>query len=151
MRHENMKAILKIGFWIIILALFQSCSNDNDVSETGKKSYYVKYELSTKSIYIIKNVKIKVLTENGLNEMMVPTSWEGTFGPFNDSENLYFNVELTGAVDADSGMNPAYNNTTFTGRISISVNNSPFVLKSEVNATKGPLNMMYKVNIEDLQ
>lgn len=146
-----MKDIIKICIWLFIMTFLQGCNNEENISAAENKNYYVRYELSTKSIYIIKNVKIKVLTENGLKEMMVPNKWEGTFGPFNDSEDLYLSAELTGSVDADSGENPFYNNTTFTGRISVSVNNSPFVLKSEDKATKGPLFMRYSVNIEDLQ
>lgn len=113
-----------------------SCSNDEPSS---KDSYYVKYEVKTTSQYYYSDVTIQVTTENGVEKKVVSRDWEGTFGPISKETPIILNV-------THDGQYYVIEKSSFNGRISISKNNSPFVLKAENSSNGKPLNMTYTID-----
>lgn len=116
--------------------MLTSCGDDEPQS-----TYYVKYEITTSSIYVYNNVEVVVTTENGVETKSVPRNWEGTFGPIDKNTQIILKVSYQG-----SGMEYVPQHTNFTGRISISKNNSPFVLKAESSSSSAPLSMSYLID-----
>lgn len=77
------------------------------------------------------------MTENGLDSRAVPKEWEGTFGPVKGNTWATLNAYLP---------DDYYNTTSFYGRISISKNGSPFVLKAERRVSDQALEMEYSID-----
>lgn len=108
-----------------------------------KIEYYVKYE---SNVYIpssnFKEIDLTVVTEKGVQDLKVPRTWEGIFGPFNKlttlritSRTIGFNVHMTNC----------------SGRISICRGNQPFILKNELYSNGTSFTLEYKVVKEDLK
>ena len=117
---------------VILLSLgFSSCGDDD--------TYYLKYEVKTSSRYVFSEIQVEITTENGVEKRTVSPNWEGTFGPIRSSSEVILNVTYPGE-------SYVYKLTSFTGRISISKNNEPFVLKAEETANQRPLSMSYKLD-----
>lgn len=118
---------------VILLSLgFSSCGDEPN-------TYFVKYEVQTSSIYSYSNVTIEITTENGIETKQVKRNWDGTFGPI--SKNTPIILKVT-----HEGEDYVLEHSKFTGRISISKDNSPFVLKAEETANGEPLNMSYSID-----
>ena len=115
--------------------VFNSCGKDDEPS--SKDKYYVKYELKTSSKYAFSTVQVEVTTENGIQNLEVSRNWEGAFGPFTYGTPLVFNVTKDGDF---------YGLTKFTGRISVSKNNEPFILKAEELVSNKALSMTYTID-----
>ena len=140
------KKILIIAAVIFSLCILSSCDkSSNEPENPQSKVYYVKYELSQTSSWPgIRqgNVNVILTTEKGTQQLVLPSSWEGVFGPFTDLKEL----ELSARID-----NSDYTSIiTIHGRISVSVENSPFGLKAEGNS-KNPFYLSYRVTEQDIQ
>ena len=113
------------------------------VTPEEKVEYYVKYESSVTiptSSYV--TIGVTVLTEKGIQQLSVPRSWEGIFGPFNELKTLSISA-------ASSGFNE--NMTSCRGRISICRGNQPFILKAEKSSKGTAYNVSYTVTKDDLK
>ncbi len=133
-----MKHLSYILFSILLVTMsvvLNSCGKDDEPS--SKDKYFVKYELKTSSQYSFSNVLVEVTTENGIQKLDVSRNWDGTFGPFEYGSPLIFKVTKE---------NDYYALTKFTGRISVSKNNEPFVLKAEKQANGEALSMTYTID-----
>ena len=130
-----MKTFIKIFIlFVIIISSFvlSSCGDEPN-------TYFVKYEVQTSSIYSYSNVTIEITTENGIETKQVKRNWDGTFGPI--SKNTPIILKVT-----HEGDDYVLSHSKFTGRISVSKDNSPFVLKAEETANGKPLNMSYSID-----
>ena len=115
--------------------VLNSCGKDDE--PTSKDKYFVKYELKTSSQYVFSTVQVEVTTENGIQKLEVSKNWDGTFGPFTYGTPIIFNVTKESNY---------YALTTFTGKISVSKNNEPFVFKAEEHSSNQPLSMKYTID-----
>ena len=108
-----------------------------------KIEYYVKYE-SNVSIPLSKHIDIDltVVTEKGVQDLKVPRTWEGFFGPFNELTTLRITSRTIGYN---------VNMTSCSGRISICSGNQPFILKNELYSNGTSFTLKYKVVKEDLK
>ena len=127
--------ILQSLLLVSMIFVLLSCGKDDEPS--SKDKYFVKYELKTSSQYSFSNVLVEVTTENGIQKLDVSRNWDGTFGPFEYGTPLIFNVTKE---------NDYYALTKFTGRISVSKNNEPFVFKAEKQANGEALSMTYTID-----
>ena len=107
-----MKRLVSL-FMIMVGLCLVSCSSDSD--DAGSR-YYVKYSVSVKS-YPIRKMTIKCETPEGEKTISASTEWEATYGPVSKS----FKPKLN--CSAKYG--------TLTGRIYISRDKEPFVIKAE--------------------
>lgn len=128
--NSILNKLVLILFFILSLG-FSSCGDDD--------TYYVRYEVKTSSRYVFSEIQVEITTENGVEKRIVPPNWNGTFGPIKSSSEVILNVIYPGE-------SYVYNLTSFTGRISISKNNEPFVLKAEEIANQRPLSMSYIID-----
>ncbi len=144
-----LKHLFAISF---VLMLFVSCGKDEndepknpDVDSGDKIEYYVKYEFQV-SIPSSQKIDIRatVRTEKGKQELIVPRTWEGIFGPFNELTTLSISV---GTVMGN--YNP--NMTSSRGRISICRGNQPFILKADESFRGTSCTVNYTVKKEDLK
>ena len=82
--------------------------------------------------------RIILLTGKGtVLKLEVSKNWDGTFGPFTYGTPIIFNVTKEGDY---------YALTKFTGKISVSKNNEPFVFKAEEHSSNQPLSMTYTID-----
>lgn len=116
----------------------------SDNKPNNKIEYYVKYQ-SNVSIPVSKHVPVyvTVVTEKGAQELEVPRSWEGVYGPFN--------VLTTMSISLHCGGNYNPNMTSCRGRISICRGNQPFVLKTDQSFKGTSFTVSYSVTQEDLK
>ena len=90
-----------------------SCSSDDPSDD---HSYYVKYEMKVATKYI-QSYNINIATENGdIHTSTNSRDWEEIHGPFKLGDEVYLGVA-------------AENHATITGRISVSIDQEPFVVK----------------------
>ena len=128
------KRIFSVVLILLISIFFLSCEKEESVDV-----YYVKYELKTVSQYKFSTVKIKLTTEYGLETKYVSTQWDGVFGPFKKGNVLKFNIECYDVPDY------VVSTTDFTGCISVSENNYPFVLKTKKYSDGSSLFLQYTI------
>ena len=141
MKNKAFSLFFSLLFSIILV----SCGDkESDEPNSPSKKYYVKYEYSVSTRYVGFTYNATVTTPNG-SQTFTPqtTKWEATFGPFSRLEDL----SLLCACETD------YVTTTsrFSGRISISIDDGPFVLKAEGNSDYRPLSLHYQVIQSDLK
>lgn len=140
---KNLLLIITVIFSLCNLSSCDKLSNEPENPQS--KVYYVQYELSQTSSWPgIRqgNVNVTLTTETGTQQLVLPSSWEGVFGPFTDLKKL----ELSARID-----NSDYTSKiTIHGRISVSVDNSPFALKAE-GSSKNPFYLSYRVTEQDIQ
>ena len=134
-----MKNILIIVFLTSIIFVFNSCKNESNESNNLKDIYYVKYDITTSSIYSGYNLYVKINTETGIqNFVSKPATFSEIFGPV--SIGFLSNIETY--TDAYSA--------TVTARIYICKNSGPFVLKSMDTKSNpndtNPLKINYKID-----
>ena len=124
-----------VSIVIIILSLFLfSCGNDEPDS-----NYYVKYEVQAYSTQVISEMEVEITTENGVEVKRVPATWDGTFGPISKSTPIILKVSYPGQY--------YLMNMRFSGRILISKDNTPFVLKAEQHTTNGEaISLIYNID-----
>jgi hypothetical protein len=105
-----------VSLFMIMLGLcLVSCSSDSD--DAGSR-YYVKYSVSVRTYPVrIQNTTIKCETPEGEKTIKTVDAWEATYGPVSKS----FKPKLN--CSAKYG--------TLTGRIYISRDKEPFVIKAE--------------------
>ena len=130
-----------IGVLVIftLLLTFTACDNGNG---KDNDTYYVKYETSMTSIYIIKKSYIKISTENGIKNIETSPAFSETFGPVSKG----FLASLETYLDVSSSLVQ----TSVTARIYISKNSEPFVLKafdtSACPMSNNPIKINYKID-----
>lgn len=127
---------------MLICIIFNACDDNKPDMPQDKIEYYVKYEVTLSSYHsMVKSADISVVTEYGTKRFEIPTKWEAVFGPFNEPKNLY----IKGLIPKGP-----YPNQNIRGRIYISSDNSPFVLKAEKSAENN-LVVKYLVKERDYQ
>lgn len=144
-----------IFYFLCLLGLFSvllfSCKDKDDKEdEPAPIEYYVKYEFQFGSFGSfgnhVKTAHVSVATEDGNRGFNVPASstmWEGVFGPFKECKTLMIEAQ-------PDGFNSSLH---MHGRISISKNGGPFVLKIDHEQDLNSIffRMIYNVTEKDLQ
>ena len=98
-----------------------SCSSDDP---TDNHSYYVKYEMKVVTKYI-QSYNINIATENGDTHTATNSrDWEEIHGPFKFGDEVYLGIV-------------APNYATITVRISVSIDQEPFVVKQNGEGVMG--------------
>lgn len=129
MKNNNIFSSIIMVIMMVFISSCSADSNEPEVTPEDSARYYVKYEVNSKYGYrVTANQTITFTTEKGSDtysqESNATTSfeWEGTYGPFKKGDNV--SLSVTNTV-----MN-------IHGRIYISREKEPFVIKAEGNESK---------------
>lgn len=116
-----------IMLMVAFMSFASACSGDDNENTTNnvvnQDSYYVKYEAQSKIAIKLKyTFSVSYTTELGVKTyekegVGYGSSWEGTYGPFKKGNKVILTIK------SSSG--------TCTGRIYVSRNKEPFVIKAE--------------------
>ena len=138
-----LKSIVKWKHFNIILAfsllVFNSFScNKNDAID----QYYVKYEVSSSTIYYGGKLDVTIRTENNADNTIVVsqrTKWETIIGPVNKGFNANLKVVAQGNTNNQLSINAA---------IYVSKNDSPFALKviDDSDVKRDSLQLSYTID-----
>lgn len=119
----------RIVFCLMMIFTLISCSKDHEEDST---EYYVQYEVETRNgVYYSSNVYVNCSGGGtSSNNKVRSFNWSAVKGPFKKGDNIYLRVT-------------AYEHT-IKGRISVSKEGNPFVLKSE-GTQKNELKLSYTI------
>jgi hypothetical protein len=118
-KNNTMKKLIVIAF---VVALFSCNKGTSD-------EYYVKYEVSSSTIYTGGKLNVVVSAENSKNistAIATRTLWETVVGPVEKG----FDARLDVSCPTET-----YNHLTLQLQISVSKNGSPFALKKVDNSS----------------
>ena len=102
--------------------MLSSCSSKEEPQVENNDEYYVKYEFSMTSRYILENT-ITFTTEKGAQSVIIKgktQSWIATYGPLKKGTKVILNTICNNNLSATSN-----------ARIYVSKNKDPFVIKAE--------------------
>ncbi|MBQ9279728.1 MAG: hypothetical protein IJ215_01595 [Clostridia bacterium] len=109
----NMKSFVFAAILSCASFILWACSSDDP---SDNHSYYVKYEFKVVSKYI-QSYNINFFSENGdVHTSTKSKDWEEIHGPFKLGDEVFLGIAAT-------------NHATITGRISVSIDQEPFVVK----------------------
>lgn len=127
--------LLLITALVSLSLVLSSCGSDEP--KDSSERYFVKYELKTYSQNVFSTVDVEVTTEDGIKTMNVSRDWEAIFGPFKKGTTVSFIVKMPDGI---------YATTKFSGKISVSKNNDPFIYKAEDNVSGKTLSLSYTID-----
>jgi hypothetical protein len=129
MKKNNIYSLM---IMMVMMILVSSCTAESELDKELEESarYYVKYEVNSSwgGYGVTATQTIKFITEKGADshsqnvKSSTSMKWEGTYGPFKKGDNV--SLSVTNTV-----MN-------IHGRIYISREKEPFVIKAEDNGSK---------------
>lgn len=141
--RENKHSSFKTLFYSITLLLFVAisfvnCSRD----ESEPDDYYVKYEVTSSTIYSGGTLNVQVNdVNNQKSNFVIPTKtpWQITVGPVKKGFEANLNV-------TEIGTN--YGRLTLQTKISVSKNNGPFAIKynDDSSTPRTNVNSSYKID-----
>ena len=137
------------SFWtlmMLITPLLLSCGGEDDVTRSPNvtsptviepnDSYYVKYEVQSGDMVSYADHTTRTITftdVDGNNSVTVKDKgWDGTYGPFKKQDQVKLFVTTNGRYNSN-------------GRISVSRNKEPFVVKAE---TMNKMGIMLEYTID---
>ena len=104
--------------------MFSSCTKQRD-------SYYVKYEIVVSNEpYNASSASIELLTEDTLISKVITGSFTEVYGPYNYNDLTYLKISCNHGYYS-------WNTVRACGKIYVSKNEEPFVLKQEILTTLG--------------
>lgn len=134
----DLKRIYNLIPFILILVLFFSCNRD----EESNSEYYVKYEVNSSTIYSAGTLNVIVNDVNNQNTnftIKTKTPWEITVGPVKKGFEA-------GIIVSENTNNSG--RLTLQTKISVSKNNSPFVIRYNDDSTtpRAKVESKYKID-----
>lgn len=114
--NDSARIWLFFGFLVFITLISPGCNKEEDSAE-----YYVKYEVSSSTIYYGGKLNVTITNEENLNTLIIvntKTDWEVVIGPV--KKGFIANLNVEGSGD---------NYLKLYAQISASKNNGPFALK----------------------
>lgn len=127
-------------FAFVLSTLFISC-NDNCDCVTPPNEYYVKYEISSSTIYNGRDMEVEIKNEDGIDmdfQINQGQSWETIIGPVTRG----FEATLYAVATSDTS-----DRLTLNARINVRKNGDPFALKgsNESEETRDNVYLSYIV------
>lgn len=114
--NDSARTWLFCGILAFLTLISPGCNKEEDSAE-----YYVKYEVSSSTIYYGGKLNVSITNEEGINTIIIVntrTDWEVVIGPVKKGFIADLSVE-----------GPGDNYLTLYAQISASKNNGPFALK----------------------